>query len=337
MPRPGSRVRRSGRPSPLAVFGAAAALGALACASARSGSSGPQPRSDALITDYAAATITTPPDSLGLDPDFYRKYTSAEGIPIVGSARVPDAAILVARDIVVHMLSKRPDVREFMVSAGYRVGVMAVSESTTDIPEQRDWKKPAYDDPRLTDGERERYYEPGGIASMSDKEYWDRRARGMGGRYTTGAEENILGYPDTRYYGEHILVHEFSHGIQRALREVDPELEEELEAAYREAMDERKYARHYAANTLAEYWAEGTQWWFWSNYQACFGDVRLWSPDDLKAYDSKLYDILSRVYPDHHIPMDVYHGRNLRPRDCGRSGGTAAAGRDDPGRAGRSH
>ena len=35
--------------------------------------------------------------------------------------------------------------------------------------------------------------EPGGLASMTGAEYWNARARGMGGRYTTAAEENILG------------------------------------------------------------------------------------------------------------------------------------------------
>jgi hypothetical protein len=69
-------------------------------------------------------------------------------------------------------------------------------------------------------------------------------------------------------------------------------------------------------NTIAEYWAEGTQWWFWSNYAACFGSTRIWTPDELQAYDPKLHAILARVYPDHHIPVDVYHGmeleRNLR-------------------------
>ena len=280
------------------------------------GRAGVQIRADALIGSYAAAAISRPPDSLGLDATFYAKYASAEGIPIIGSARVPDAAILVARDIVTHMLAARPDVRAEMVSRGYRVGVMAVSESTTDIPEQRDWKKPAFDDRRLTDGERARYYQPGGIESMTDKEYWDRRARGMGGRYTTGAEENVLGYPGTRYYGEHILVHEFSHGIASALRRVDPELSSELDAAYAEAMEKAMYPRHYAANTVAEYWAEGTQWWFWSNYEACFGDVRLWSPADLETYDPRLFALLAQVYPDHHILMDVYHGTNERPQAC---------------------
>jgi hypothetical protein len=83
------------------------------------------------------------------------------------------------------------------------------------------------------------------------------------------------------------------------------------------------YKGQYAINTLAEYWAEGTQWWFWSNIEFYDGDVRVQSPDDLKGYDPALYAILERAYIGHKIPADIYHGRNLRPerRVPGASGG----------------
>jgi len=141
---------------------------------------------------------------------------------------------------------------------------------------------------------------------MTDKEYWNRRARGLGGNPTTCAEENLLGYPGTRYYGENIFVHEFSHAIMGvAIRTVDPELFGAIHAAYRAAKEKGLYKEHYAETNANEYWAEGTQWWFWSNFEWFDGETRLQTPDDLKAYDPTLYDLLDRVYPDHHIPMDV--------------------------------
>ena len=183
----------------------------------------------------------------------------------------------------------------------------------TDLPERRDWKKPTKEDRRLTPGERENYDKPGGIASMTDREYWNRRARGMGGIVTSCAEENILGYPGTRYFGEHILVHEFSHNIMAGLRTADPALYKEIEEAYEVAKNKGMYKGQYAINTVAEYWAEGSQWWFWSNIEFYDGQTRVQTPDDLKAYDPVLYAILDRVYPGHHIPADVYYGKNLRP------------------------
>src|ERR687886_472975 len=93
-----------------------------------------QEREQPLIQDYVRAAVV--------------------GVPVVSSEKVPDAALLVARDIVIHMLAKRPDIREELVRKRMRVGVMAQSESTTDMPEMRNWKKPRRDDPRLTPGER---------------------------------------------------------------------------------------------------------------------------------------------------------------------------------------
>src|SRR6267154_1421768 len=85
-------------------------------------------------------------DSLKLDP-FYQKHANADGLPIL---------------------------------------VMAPTEMTTDVPEQR---------------------------NMTPKDYWDKRARGLGGRLTSCGEENLLNLKGDRYARENILVHEFSHAV----------------------------------------------------------------------------------------------------------------------------
>lgn len=267
-----------------------------------------------LADDYVTAMVSPLPARLNLD-GFYKKHVDALGIPVVSSAKPPDIALLLARDIVIYMLAKRPELREALIAKNWRVGVMAQTEMTTDIPEHRDRRKPPPGDPRLTEGEKRQYETGTGIATLSDKEYWDRRARGLGGNPTTCAEENLLGYPGTRYYGEHILVHEFAHAIMGgAIRDKDPALFQAIHDAYKAAMAAGKYKRHYAATNASEYWAEGTQWWFWSNYGETFDGHRLQSPDDLKAYDPVLYDLLAQVYNGHRIPADVYHGRNIPPR-----------------------
>ena len=265
-----------------------------------------------IVENYLHAMVTAPPAPLGLDP-LYKKYADAYGIPIVSSEKVDDAALLMARDIVNYMVAKRPDIRAVMIDRKSRVIILARTEMQTDPPEYRDWKKPAPDDRRLTPRERENYDKPGGIGSMTDKEYWNRRARGMGGNITSGAEENLLGIPGTRYYGEHITVHEFSHNVMSAMRTADPALFQEIQDSYAAAKQKGLFKGHYAENTAAEYFAEGTQWWFWSNYEWFDGQTRLQTPDDLKAYDPRLYAILEKVYLGHHIPADIYHGRNIPP------------------------
>jgi hypothetical protein len=261
---------------------------------------------------YIRKMVNPPPEQIGLDT-FYKKYTDAYGIPIVSSSKVPDDALLIARDIVNYMLVKRPDIRSTLIQQKARVLVMAETEMETDLPERRNWKKPTIEDRRLTPGERNNYNKPGGIASMTDQEYWNKRARGMGGTITSCAEENLLGYPNTRYYGENILVHEFSHNMMNAIRTCDTALHKEILAAYEAAKKAGKYAGQYAINTSAEYWAEGTQWWFWSNYEFFDKEQRIQSPEELKAYDPTLFNLLNRVYWGHQNPADIYYGKNLKP------------------------
>jgi hypothetical protein len=64
------------------------------------------------------------PASLGVNA-FYKKYTDAHGIPVLSSEKAPDAALLVARDIVNTMLAARPDLRKALIARKWRTGVIA--------------------------------------------------------------------------------------------------------------------------------------------------------------------------------------------------------------------
>ncbi len=81
------------------------------------------------------------------------------------------------------MLAKRPEVRNAMIKSGARLCIMARNEFTTDLPEFV----------RLS-GEKVT-----GFEAVSAKDYWDARARGLGGSetdpYCSVGEENLLGYP----------------------------------------------------------------------------------------------------------------------------------------------
>jgi hypothetical protein len=265
-----------------------------------------------LISNYVKAQMLPVPASLGVDP-FYTKYVDAQGIPVISSDKVPDDALLVARDIINSMLAKRPDIRASMIKRRWRTGVIAEVEMTMDIPEYSRMKRPGA--PRD---------EP---VNQEDRDYHANRSRGLGGNPTTGAEENLLGYPGTRYYGEHIFVHEFSHAIMTGVRDVDPKMHAEIGEAYKAAMAAGKYIhpgpekrKHYATTNAGEYWAEGVQWWFFSNFGECFdGAVRVDTPEEFAAYDPALNELISRVFDSHHIPMDVFHAKQLRKVTCGAS------------------
>ena len=71
-----------------------------------------QEQTSGFIADWADGAVTDRPNGLPrYEVSFYAKYASADGIPVIASTRVPDEALLVTRDIIRHMLLKRPDLQ----------------------------------------------------------------------------------------------------------------------------------------------------------------------------------------------------------------------------------
>ena len=253
---------------------------------------------------FSAARVGPVPVSLRLDP-FYAKHVDAGGIAIVGSARVPDEALLIARDIVIAQLAHRRDIGRELVAQNTRIAIIAPDEGMTNLPEHRDWKKPAKDDPRLTTCERQRYAE---IAALTDQEYWNRRARGSGGYFTTVGAENLLAIPGSRYFGQNILVHEFSHAILYAMQRADPALHARIRRAYDHARRAGLWEGEYAAVTIDEYWAEGTQIWFNTAMVARPRGAEILSPADLERHDPQLHAALAAAYGSRHrIAADRFY------------------------------
>ncbi len=255
----------------------------------------PADRPNPMVDDYLSYVVTAPPPQIveryKLDTTFYRKYADANGYPILGSAKVSSAALAIVRDQVNYMLAHRPAMRDTMIAHGGRVVVMAETEYTMDVPEQRRWVVPKYLDPRLTAQERARYYEAGGLGSMTASGYWNTRARGMGGTLTSCAEENVLGRYRTRYWGTNICVHEFSHAIMGAgIGNADPKWFQDIVDAYKRAKALcLRTANGYAGNTFNEYWAGGVEWYVGNGGRDRAG---------LKAEDSTLYALVSRLIPE---------------------------------------
>jgi hypothetical protein len=222
--------------------------------------------------------VSAPPAALALDP-FYKKHLDAGGLPVVGSEKVPDAALVEARAIVARMTSKRPDVLKALIDRKTRVAIMAKTEVTTDIPEHRD------------------------LNAAFPKTDWNKRCRGVGATTArpacSGAEENVLQLEGDRYRGESILIHEFGHtmlsmGLDAAFRA-------DVDAAYKDALSKGLYKNTYAATNADEYWAEGVQDWFDANQTSTPANGihnEIGTRDQLKRYDPALAALLGKVYPD---------------------------------------
>ncbi len=256
------------------------------------------------LTETSSLTtcgITTPLSSLGLDP-FYTKYCSADGIPILASAAVPDQALQRAWVIVTDMLAGMPQanaLKASMTGLRTRIGIIGVQQATTDMPEHRDL-----------------YTQFPGID-------WNNRARGVGATpqmpLLSIAEENLLCYTSDRWAGENILVHEFAHMVKNmGLDIVDPEFGPELQTIYQHALDAGLWTNTYVASNVEEYWAEGVRLYFQDQPVENVPGSHPYPANtraELQAYDPDLYAIVERIFGQRGgIPLCPYTAQNSAGR-----------------------
>jgi len=228
------------------------------------------------VTEWLASVkVSAPPEALKLKP-FYTKYVDVLGLPVVGSAKVSDSAMIEAAYLARLMLNDRPEVAKAMADNKTRLAVMAYSEMTTDIPEHGD---------------------------LTPKAYWDRRARGLGATKSrpavSCAEENLLKYPGDPYAAENIMIHEFSHAIhQMGMNTVDKTFDKRLVAAHKSAMEKGLWKKTYAATNHHEYWAEGVQSYFHCNRKNDSEHNDIDTREKLKEYDPELFKLIAEVFKD---------------------------------------
>ncbi len=260
----------------------------------------PQPKTSALcvlaltLASIAMAKgdeypVTAPPDELRLDA-IYKKHVSAGGYPVVGSDRVSDFALREAAYLIDMMLAQRPDVRAAMIRSGSRMIVMAHNEFTTDVPEH---------------------------SHLGPKDYWDARARGLGGSKTdpvcSCGEENLLDFEGDPYAAECILIHEFAHNIHlRGLVNLDPTFDDRLKACYEKAMADGLWKGKYASVNHHEYFAEGVQSWFNNNRPPDHDHNHVDTRKELSEYDLRLAALCKEAFGDTELaytkPATRLHG-----------------------------
>lgn len=207
---------------------------------------------------------------------FYRQYVDVHGFAVVASDKPSPHALLEAAHLIDRMLSRRRDVLEALARNKVRFTVMGVNELTTDVPEHSD---------------------------LIPKDYWDRRARGLGPtsiRPTVSCgEENLLCLPGDPYSKENILIHEFAHAVDlMGLRSLDPTFERRLDETYQAAMKEELWKGKYAARNKEEYWAEGVQSYFDTNRPPDHDHNHVGTRGELVRYDPRLAELIKGALGD---------------------------------------
>jgi alpha-glucosidase len=222
--------------------------------------------------------------SAGLIPDelrrafnihpFYQRCVVVRGIPIIGSAKVSDFAFLECAWTLDHLLDGRTMALDALRRAKVRVGILAVTQYTMDLPENQS--------PRM----------------VARAAFNDRRSRGLGGLpLATCAEENLLNLRGDPYARENITIHEFAHTLASAIARANPDwYRNKLAGAYERAAQGGTYGRSYAISTQQEYWAEGAQAWFDCANPRNSGGAA--TRAQLKEKDPALAELLTEVYGD---------------------------------------
>ena len=204
---------------------------------------------------------------------FYQQWVDVEGLPVVASEKVNPYALKEAAWLIWQMIGHRPEILHTFVQKRVRFVVIGHTEITTDIPDYSD----------------------------QGPDFLVYRFRGFGGGGLSGhtavssSEEDLLHYPGSG--GSHtVLIHEFAHAIHRfGLNTVDPTFNNRLQIAYDVAMEKGLWQGTYASSDRGEYWAEGTQAWFYPKGGGSFkGNTR----QALKVYDPALAALLAEVYGD---------------------------------------
>jgi hypothetical protein len=270
-------LARSGRE---ARFGTARAAVVLVALAGAAGACDGQVKIIGADLPAASCDVTpaAPPASLGLDP-FYKKYLDGNGIPVLASAQVSDAAVVQACTITVRMLAKSSDLRQAMASARMHAAVIGRNEVTTDIPEYRD------------------------LNTAFPNTDWNT-LRGVGATMArpvvSAGEENLLCLADDIFRGENVLVQSTASAIRIGIDNFDSAFEGRLQSAFSSATAAGLWARTYAVTNAGMYFTEGVQDWFDANLQASPPNGRqneINTRAELTIYDPALAALVSDYLP----------------------------------------
>ncbi len=229
--------------------------------------------------------VVAPPDGTHL---FYTKYINADGVVIVSSDAVPDAALIGAYRTILHLTSHRPDVLEAMLQHKPRISIMGLSETASDLPEFGP----------SSDGQW-------GLGQMPDSSTSLVSVRGVC-------------YPGNGEYRANFLLHEFVHAMQNlGWPTTDPQIEDEVWGAYVNAV-KQGYFKAPSNEPLEgitlfdafgddEYLTHNVNAWFdlneslpgpWVDVQIGDSGPPSGTRAQLRARDPQLYKIIGRFLPD---------------------------------------
>jgi len=225
---------------------------------------------------------------------YYTKYIDAGGIAIVGNRYVRDEQFYLAREVILLMTSKRPELRKPLslnnASYGFKDRVCRVILVNTAEPIDSEFNYIRRDTWGWAIPEKPDGFYGRGQAIYDPWAYYPDNPDNILPPYYIVA---LIGWnpfrdePERIYIGIEVLVHEFAHALDGiAIRQLDPTFVERLKAAYQagcilpETTNTNLYKNAYGCRNPLEYWATHVQDWFRykpQDHARRFSDFR---PDD---------------------------------------------------------
>jgi hypothetical protein len=240
-------------------------------------------------------SVIAPPAKFKIDP-YYTKFTFAREFPVLGSARVSDAALLRANDTVRKLFAYRHDILKALIADGVRLVVLGRDEALSDLPEFKAVKtKAGFDGARYLD-------------------------------YATGLtlmvvpEENVLGLAGEPFAGRGMVISAFAKAAYRVagtrpvipdfdrqrdkqqyelrVKRLDVEFDQKLKKAYEAATAKGLWKGTAAARDHVEYWAAGVESYFDAAGDGPAphnADRPITTREHLKAYDPELFSLVDET------------------------------------------
>ncbi|GLH71752.1 hypothetical protein GETHLI_02540 [Geothrix limicola] len=245
-------------------------------------------------------SVFPPPPAFGADAT-YTKFTYAREFPVLGTAKVSDAALLKANDTIRKLFAYRHDILKVLISQGARLVVLGRGERLSDLPEFKGRKDTLdFDEVRYLDYTPEL-------------------------KLLVVPEENVLNLPGDPFSGECMTLSVFAKAMYLAagLRPMDPafakkgdnvqqyelrvqrmdtRFDRQVQAAFSRAAKKRIWAGTPAAQDRFTYWTAGVVAYFDGSGDG-FAPVGAHRPitthEALKAHDPELYKIVDTTMAYH--------------------------------------
>lgn len=186
---------------------------------------------------------------------YYNKYIDVEGIAIIGNDHLADKHFVAAREVVLTMTRKHPELRDsvsldndyYFILVGYETGEVGDSVNVKEIPEMS------------------RHVDYAGSCSL--RFCWSMV-------YYMPTSDSFMNTP-----GMTTFAHEFGHALEFGMRSLDPTFQGKVEHAYEQAKTLNRWPIEYLSGPWSldhrgtfvdilrkgwwEYWAEGIELWFY--------------------------------------------------------------------------